>query len=91
MYYDFFPKERVELQREILHHPKLLELLAQLDANADFCDRLLQIATYCNILIDGDYTQEDLNRVCEACTTRLRERRTSFILPYNTAKEIPNA
>lgn len=83
MYFDFFPQERIELNKEVLYHPELVLRLKEVAANAPFEDKLLVIATYCNILVDGDYTQQDLNRVADACTLRLKQRRTEIILPIH--------
>lgn len=83
MHYEFFPEVRIALMREIAaNHPALTAILQE-DPSESFEDKLVKVATYCNIAVDGDYTQEDLNRVCEACFTRLKERSTSLILPYN--------
>jgi hypothetical protein len=81
MYYNFFSAERIELQREVLRHPELLMKLDALPLESDFVDKLVQICTYCNVAVDGDYTQADLDYLCDVCTMRLRQKKTSIILP----------
>lgn len=77
----FFPEEIIELNREIARpeHTALQLALGDM-GGADWLVKLLRIATWCKIGVDGEYSQEDLMRVAEACRKRLVESRTLVIV-----------
>lgn len=76
---EFFPEERIRLQQELIHHPELCEFLAKHPAN-EFEIRLSEIAAYCEVILDGYYSQEELNKLCDILTRRLIQKRTGFQL-----------
>lgn len=76
----FFNDARIALDREIKHHP---ELVAHLNNHLaeEFELRLLEIATYCEVVLNGDYTQQDLDEVCDILHKRLVFKRTKLMFP----------
>lgn len=76
---EFFPESRIALSREVAEHPPLLELL-QKHPQAEFEIILAEIATYCGVVLDGTYTQEDLDKLCDILFKRLRAKRSSILL-----------
>jgi hypothetical protein len=79
MYIEMFPTERIELHREVGRHPALVEILSE-QPSATFEEKLAHIATYCNVLIDGDFTQREINQLCDILIRELQQKRTGFIL-----------
>lgn len=79
--YEMFEPRIIALNREVAHHPELMKILGEQEVK-DVYIRLAEIATYCNILLIGDYTQERLLQVCEECTKALYRKRTSIIIPF---------
>jgi len=76
------PMELIELNVEISHHPKLIQQLNELlllTPNAGFEEKLAEIATYCNILLDGLYDETDIKGIATLCTKRLQEMRTGIL------------
>lgn len=77
--YEFFPESRIRLSREVPHHSDLLEKIAKLKQD-EFEIILAQIATYCDVALDGTYTQEDLNKLCDVLYKKLIEKRTGILV-----------
>jgi hypothetical protein len=78
--YQYFPQEFLDLQQEIIHHPELQELIAN-HPSSEFEVRIAEIATYCKVILDDTYDEEDIKRLCKILTKRLIEKRTKFLLP----------
>jgi hypothetical protein len=76
---EFFPESYLALQEEIVNHPRLCELIVR-HSPREFELRLAEIATYCNVALDGEYTQEDLNGLCHVLWRKLKEKGTGIIL-----------
>lgn len=77
-YFVDIPIERVELNIECTHHPELIEKLREIQLLSDdnsFETMLAGVAAYCEVALDGYYTQDQLNRICTICTEILRKRR----------------
>jgi len=77
-YFVDIPIERVELNIECTHHPELIEKLREIQLLSDdnsFETMLAGVAAYCEVALDGYYTQDQLNRICTICTEKLRKRR----------------
>lgn len=82
MNYEMFPQEILALQEEIINHPELIELLQQMETT-EWTMRLACIAAYCEIIMDGTYSETDIRILCDTLTQRLKEKRTLVI---NTAE-----
>lgn len=77
---EYFTPLQQELNKELLNHPKLREIL-NAQVHADFEVRLAEIAAYCDIALDDEYTAQDLNFICKLCLQKLKEKSTILILP----------
>lgn len=77
---EYFTPMQQELNKELLNHPELRAILNN-QVHADFEVRLAEIAAYCNIALDDEYTAQDLNFICELCLKELKKRSTILILP----------
>lgn len=76
---EFFPESRIQLAQEVKKHPELMERL-QNHRQEDFEIMLAEIATYCDILLHGDYTQSDLDGLCEMLYWKLRDKRSPLCI-----------
>ena len=72
--FDMFSEERIELMREVNRHPPLVEILNRVP-DATWEERLAMIAAYGMIMVDGYYSQEELERLYEILITKLRDMR----------------
>lgn len=79
MYYVMFDQQLLDLQQELLNHPKLMRIL-QDQPNKDIYIGLQEIATHLGIILDGNYTKDDLLKLCEIMTERLYKSRTIDVL-----------
>lgn len=80
MHIVMFDPSRIALQEELRFHPELCELIAKHPAS-EFELRIAEIAAYCDILLDGYYTPDELSKLCGIMAAKLYERRTQLILP----------
>ncbi len=72
---EYFPDELNALREEIDFHPQLQAILAG-QADKDVYVHIAEIAAYCNILLAGDYTRDDIIELCGKFTEELKKRRT---------------
>tara|TARA_R110000744_G_scaffold31727_1_gene74560 strand:- start:9744 stop:10061 length:318 start_codon:yes stop_codon:yes gene_type:complete len=73
----YFSQARVNLNQECTHHPVLLSLLMDLP-DPDWSEQLAEIAAYCNVLMDGVYSEEDLEILYPQLTKRMSDTRLSY-------------
>lgn len=78
MYYDMFPEELIALQEEIIEHPPLIELLQEMETT-EWVVRLACVAAYCEIILDGLYSETDIRLLCDTLTQKLKDKRTLII------------
>lgn len=76
---DYFSPERIALARELRNHPELCKLLAN-HASDEFEIKLAEIATYCEVILDGQYTQHDLDGLCDLLVRKLKQKLSGIIL-----------
>lgn len=76
MYKVEFPRSYIDLAREVQYHPQLATLI---NPAADFHINLGSIAAYCNVILDGEYTSEDVEKICERLTEILHRSRIELI------------
>jgi hypothetical protein len=69
---EFFPESYIQLGREIAHHPKLVSLLQQQEAN-EFEIRIAVVAAYCEVMLDGLYSPKDLEKLADILLKRLQK------------------
>lgn len=69
---EMFPQEYIDLNREIAtgNHPKLHAILASCSAE-DIDLKLAHIASYCQVVMDGDYTLESRMKLCKILKDKL--------------------
>jgi hypothetical protein len=79
-YLEFFSPERLALQQEIMldDHAALWPLLAKYPAS-EFEMRMAEVAAYCDVVLDGYYSQQELDKLCDILVKKLREKRTLVI------------
>lgn len=79
--FELFPPDIIALNMEVIHHPKLMEILKNQPVK-DVYIGLLEIATYCNLPIVADvYTHADILEICRELTKALYSKRTQLIIP----------
>lgn len=71
---EYFPPEFILLQQELKWHPELIERLQAQPVN-EFEIRMLAIARYCDIILEGTYQPEDWVQLAVVCLKRLKEKR----------------
>ncbi len=81
MYHEYFETELIELRKEIEHHPDLMTILAA-QSDPDIYVHIAEIAAYCNVLLDGTYSREDILQICDVCRQRLKEKREIIVKPF---------
>lgn len=81
MYHEYFETELIELRKEIENHPELMMIL-QAQQSPDIYVHIAEIAAYCNVLLDGTYSKEDILEICEVCRKRLKEKREIIVKPF---------
>ena len=77
---EFFPEPLNQLRQKIDHNPDLLVLLS-VQQDKDVYIQISEIAAYCDIVLDGTYTREDIVELCELCVKRLQAKRMIMVLP----------
>lgn len=75
---EYFHHSRVELQKEVANHPQLIEQLAAF-SHKDFGGKIGTVAAYCNIAMDGVYSQHDIDKLCGILIDKLKKKRTIII------------
>lgn len=78
--FDYFPQELIDLRIEVQKHPPLLKLLHEQE-DKDVYIQILEIATYCKILVTGEYTRDDMLNLCKMLTEKLMGMRTIIVIP----------
>lgn len=76
---EFFDQRLIDLAREVQNHEEL-QLLLSKHPDGELELRLLEIACYCEVVVEGDYTPEDLHRLAEILKNKLIAKRIRFIL-----------
>lgn len=70
--FEMFPEGYIALNKELASglHPKLEKLLANHPAD-DVDVKLAEIASYCQVILDGTYTIEERDKLCFILAGRL--------------------
>ena len=76
-YFQIFSQRRLDLAQEVPKHPELVELL-QKHPQEEFEILLAEVACYCEVMLDGDYTPADLDNICKICYEKLVLKRTGI-------------
>lgn len=78
---EMFPQQMLDLHTEVRKHPALMQLLHDQE-NKDVYIQLMEIAAYCEIVVIGTFTHQDILDIVEKCTRKLFSMRTSVIIPF---------
>lgn len=72
-----FPDEVIQLNKELAtpYHPELVAILHKLPSNVSFQERLGHIAAYCDLVLDGMYSPDDIAGICDELANRLYLKR----------------
>ena len=71
---NFFPDSLQQLNAETLNHPKLMERLAN-HPSTEWEIKLAEICLYCEVIVDGTYMPEQIEKLCGILVRKLVERR----------------
>lgn len=76
MILEYFPQAYIELQRELNTglHKDIVDIISRYPAD-EIDIKLAQIASYCEVLLDGDYTLADRIKLCEILVEKLKQKR----------------
>lgn len=77
--YELFPEPLNQLRVEIENHPDLLTIL-HLQQDKDVYIQISEIAAYCGIILEGDYTRDDMIGLCQKCLDHLVAKRSLVLL-----------
>lgn len=78
MHLVFFEQELLDLQQELSFHPELLQILAE-QPDKDIYISISEIAKYLGIILHGDYTKQDILKICSDMTVDLQKKRTIHV------------
>ncbi len=82
---EFFSEGKIALAREITQHKELQDQLIA-DMTNDEGVRIGIIAAYVLVVMDGTYTQDDLERLYPILIDKLREKRKIRIVSHSPRK-----
>ena len=77
-----FPEAFIELNKEVCNHPLLQKRIQKhhdTDPELQFSKCIAEICSYCNIAIDGHFTEPMLIKLADLCVSRLKDRRVELI------------
>ena len=75
---DYFHPARIALNKEVREHPALLAFISSYHPS-DFAGIIGEIAAYCNVVMDGMYSEDDLNVLCDMLYWKLKDTRKIII------------
>lgn len=81
--YEYFPESLTALRVEIDNHPTLLKILHEQE-DKDIYIQISEIAAYCGIVLEGDYTRDDIIKLCEKLVWELKKKGSILILPNDS-------
>ena len=71
---NYFHPNRTDLAQEVSNHPELVKLLAN-HRSDDFELMLAEIGIYVGVILDGEYSQLDIDGVCKVLKEKLVTKR----------------
>lgn len=77
---NYLSAAKVDLAIETSKHPELIGIIID-QPDVSFETRLGHVAAYCEVALDGAYSPDDLDRLCNMLTEKLRQKRSSIVLP----------
>ena len=98
-YHEYFPPEWTELQIELSYHPDAIIAVMQatdyVQANpfehrlemsdwlTAFLVKLAAVAAYCGVVVDGEYDQAQIDKLCVILTEKLRAKRKEWRVDHH--------
>jgi len=80
--FQMFGPNKIALGIELReHHTELCEMIVAKHGLDNFELMLAEIAAYFEIILDGTYTEEDVEKLCGILLTKLVQHRTPMIFP----------
>jgi len=80
MYLALFPDSVVALNEEVVRHTDLQYLLSKYRFPEQFPEMLAEIATYCGVVIEGKFGEDELDDLCHMLTEKLRKKSAILIV-----------
>lgn len=85
MHIHLFDQRLLDLQQEIFqHHPHIIELCSWTAQNNpggdDFYIQLCEVAAAIGIVVEGDFGDKDVYKLCEFITKQLVKSRTTIVV-----------
>ncbi|MGL5074245.1 MAG: hypothetical protein ACRDBG_00170 [Waterburya sp.] len=80
MIHQYFHENVIALQEEITKHPELMEILAKQTSEEPYI-HVVEVATYCGVILDGDYVKNEIEDLCGVLVKKLQQKRCILILP----------
>ena len=77
-YLQFFDDALIELNKEVKHHPQLMELLSEFPFE-EKGQRIACIAAYCHIVVDTYLNDAGLNKLASLLVDELKAKRAIII------------
>ena len=71
---NIFPDALIRLNQEVLNHPTLLERFKN-HPMGEWEIKIAEICLYCEVIVDGEYLPEEIEKLCEILEKKLIERR----------------
>ena len=71
----YFPQSIIELQEEVQSHNQLLINLLQLPKDSPIELKIGEIAAYCDVVLDGYYGEEEIDKLCDILVQKLKQKR----------------
>lgn len=85
MYHELFPPIIIELQAEIQQHPDLLVNMLQLPKDSPIELKMAEVATYCDMVLNGIYTEDDILKLAGIMINKMKSKRGELVLEIATA------
>lgn len=83
---EYFPQVALALNEEMKSHPLLLASLADMEMYTGrpllLEEKIGAIAAYCDVMLDGEYYEEDLIVLFHLLLDKLRSKSAVLILPH---------
>lgn len=74
-----FSPARIALQLEVTNHPLLVNMLLSMEEGTDWLQQLALIAHYCNVIVDGMYYPEELDKLYNVLFFKLQSMRSIIL------------
>ncbi len=80
--FEMFPEELIQLQVEVYeHHPALLQILHN-QQDKDIYMQLCEVFAYCEMIVEGTYTRDDIIELAGIALKKLMQKRTLVVIGY---------